>query len=73
MAECIVCEEEYSDKRLNLGYRVCLSCGEEKANKIILDREFFLREQKIPEFESPEGAGEGMREETACYFENIFE
>jgi hypothetical protein len=28
MAECITCEEEYSDKRLALGYGTCLDCGQ---------------------------------------------
>jgi transcription initiation factor TFIIIB Brf1 subunit/transcription initiation factor TFIIB len=28
MAECIECGEEYSDKRVELGYKVCLKCGD---------------------------------------------
>jgi len=35
MAECITCEEEYSDKRLELGYRTCLDCGQVDAVSII--------------------------------------
>lgn len=31
MAECIECEEEYSDKRKALGYDVCLQCGSQIA------------------------------------------
>ena len=31
MATCITCEEEYSDKRLELGYRTCLDCGQVSA------------------------------------------
>jgi ribosomal protein L37AE/L43A len=31
MAECIECGAEYSDKRLALGYRTCLDCGESGA------------------------------------------
>jgi predicted nucleic acid-binding Zn-ribbon protein len=35
MATCIECEEEYSDKRLALGYRTCLDCGGRAANRQI--------------------------------------
>ena len=28
---CIVCQAEYSPKRLALGYRTCLECGESRA------------------------------------------
>lgn len=35
MAECITCEEEYSDKRLDLGYETCLDCGQLDAVTII--------------------------------------
>jgi hypothetical protein len=35
MAECITCEEEYSDKRLALGYETCLDCGQTDAVGII--------------------------------------
>jgi|TARA_B110000211_G_scaffold141225_1_gene161357 hypothetical protein len=31
MATCITCEEEYSDKRLTLGYETCLDCGQADA------------------------------------------
>ena len=31
MATCITCEEEYSDKRLELGYHTCLDCGQASA------------------------------------------
>lgn len=27
MAICIECEEEYSDRRREIGYEVCLNCG----------------------------------------------
>ncbi len=33
MAECIKCGEEYSDKRKELQYDTCLSCGAEKARE----------------------------------------
>tara|TARA_R100000664_G_C2651282_1_gene71790 strand:- start:204 stop:446 length:243 start_codon:yes stop_codon:yes gene_type:complete len=38
MAICITCEEEYSDKRLALGYHTCLICGEMEAQGIIAAR-----------------------------------
>ena len=38
MAVCISCEEEYSDKRLALGYGTCLNCGEMEAHGIIAAR-----------------------------------
>ena len=38
MAVCINCEEEYSDKRLALGYGTCLDCGEAEARGIIAAR-----------------------------------
>ena len=38
MAVCISCEEEYSDKRLALGYGTCLNCGEMEAQGIIAAR-----------------------------------
>lgn len=31
MAYCIECEDEYSDKRLALGYDTCLECGRKEA------------------------------------------
>ena len=31
MGKCIVCEENYSDKRLQLGYKTCLTCGGKQA------------------------------------------
>ncbi len=34
MAICVECEEEYSEKRLALGYRTCLECGERGAVRI---------------------------------------
>ena len=33
IAECIKCGEEYSAKRLELGYPTCLECGERQATK----------------------------------------
>jgi len=38
MAICITCEEDYSDKRLALGYHTCLICGEYEARGIIAAR-----------------------------------
>ena len=38
MAICISCEEDYSDKRLALGYQTCLVCGESEARGIIAAR-----------------------------------
>ena len=38
MAVCINCEEEYSNKRLALGYPTCLDCGEMEAQGIIAAR-----------------------------------
>ena len=34
MAICINCEEEYSDRRAEIGYSTCLDCGERDARKI---------------------------------------
>ena len=34
MAICISCEEDYSDKRLALGYQTCLVCGELDARAV---------------------------------------
>jgi predicted nucleic acid-binding Zn-ribbon protein len=34
MAICITCEETYSDRRQELGYRTCLDCGEAEARVI---------------------------------------
>jgi len=38
MALCITCEEEYSDKRLALGYMTCLDCGQADAVSVIQAR-----------------------------------
>lgn len=38
VADCIECEEEYSDKRLELGYMTCLDCGQAAAANIIRSR-----------------------------------
>mgnify|MGYP001219296643 CR=1 FL=1 len=38
MAECITCEEEYTDKRLELGYMTCLNCGQADAVNVINTR-----------------------------------
>jgi len=38
MAQCITCEEEYSDKRLELGYMTCLDCGQADAASVISAR-----------------------------------
>jgi len=34
MAVCITCEEEYADRRRELGYEVCLDCGQTDALRI---------------------------------------
>ena len=31
MAKCQKCDDEYSDRRKELGYETCLRCGEEDA------------------------------------------
>tara|TARA_R100000008_G_scaffold75348_1_gene54538 strand:+ start:1336 stop:1533 length:198 start_codon:yes stop_codon:yes gene_type:complete len=33
MAFCNNCDEEYSDRRKDLGYEICLECGEIEAMK----------------------------------------
>ena len=33
MAICINCSKEYSDKRKNIGYNICLECGDKIAHK----------------------------------------
>jgi len=38
MATCIKCEEEYNDKRLALGYKTCLECGDADAHRTIRHR-----------------------------------
>ncbi len=35
MAECIECGQEYSDRRLALGYHTCLECGDRSARSAI--------------------------------------
>ncbi len=43
MAECVECGEDFSNKRAELGYNTCLSCGSvqardqarEKANRVM--------------------------------------
>ena len=32
---CVACEEHFSQKRRDLGYRVCLECGDAEAQKAI--------------------------------------
>jgi hypothetical protein len=34
MATCMTCEEEYSDRRLDLGYPTCLQCGALDAHRL---------------------------------------
>lgn len=36
MAICIECDDEYSDRRKALGYKTCLDCGQDIAEKEIL-------------------------------------
>ena len=38
MAECIECGAEYSDRRLALGNRTCLDCGDASARSTIRAR-----------------------------------
>ena len=33
-AECVQCGRYYPEARANLGYRVCLQCGETQARKV---------------------------------------
>ena len=33
MVECVLCGDDYSEKRLALGYKTCLDCGETRALK----------------------------------------
>jgi len=35
MPICIICEEEFAEKRYELGYRTCLKCGEKDAKREI--------------------------------------
>jgi hypothetical protein len=39
MANCINCEDKYSDKRAELGYATCLTCGEQDAVTLIRERQ----------------------------------
>tara|TARA_S200000501_G_C20815152_1_gene740207 strand:+ start:963 stop:1160 length:198 start_codon:yes stop_codon:yes gene_type:complete len=36
MAVCIKCYNSYPDKRLSLGYRTCIVCGDKEANKEVI-------------------------------------
>jgi len=45
MANCINCEENYSNKRQELGYATCLACGEQEAVTLIMERQ----EEKLRE------------------------
>lgn len=38
MAICVDCGDEFSDKRHDLGYKICLKCGAEVAHKEILEK-----------------------------------
>ncbi len=53
MAECIECEEEFPDKRLELGYETCLDCGEQAATAIATAR----NRQKLAEIAPRAAAG----------------
>ena len=35
MAQCIKCGESYSDARKQLGYKVCLDCGEAASKQVV--------------------------------------
>jgi hypothetical protein len=48
MANCINCEEEYSNKRKALGYSTCLCCGEETAMEIKAVRTKAMLEELTP-------------------------
>ena len=48
MATCTNCEEEYADKRAELGYSVCLLCGEEAAVAIKATRTKAMLEHLTP-------------------------
>ena len=54
MAECITCEEEYTDKRLELGYQTCLDCGQADAVSVINAR----KKQTLAEI-APSAAASG--------------
>ena len=53
MAECVECEEEYTDKRLELGYKTCLDCGQLAAVNIANIR----NKQKLAEIAPRAAAG----------------
>ena len=53
MAECVECEEEYPDKRLELGYETCLDCGQRAAVHIANTR----TKQKLAEIAPRAAAG----------------
>ena len=53
MAECVECEEEYPDKRLELGYETCLDCGQLVAVNIANIR----NKQKLAEIAPSAAAG----------------
>ena len=38
MAECTNCGEEFSDKRKDLGYEICLSCGDNVAHEQAVEK-----------------------------------
>lgn len=38
MAICVNCESDYSDKRLALGYKTCLTCGEKDAQVLVAEK-----------------------------------
>ena len=38
MAECIICGDDYNDKRKELGYNTCLSCGASDAHEQIIEK-----------------------------------
>ena len=38
MPECVECGEEYHPRRLELGYRTCLECGDRSARRTIRSR-----------------------------------
>ena len=67
MATCINsnCEEEYSNKRLELGYKVCLDCGQTDALRISQERARAKLDEMTPNtsssMDNPEASFEPRR------------
>jgi len=63
MAECITCEEEYSDKRLELGYETCLDCGQADAVSVINARNKKMLAEIAPAAAAGEFEGSEKRDD----------